>query len=135
MILLFLVMAPWLPSPAQTDTHELTQMQRLVKAHDHVMATDMGKTVRLIGQLQDRENKTIIPEKHQIAIDDLKAANQAMVDWMQGFGARFDVDEMYKSKPLTDQKKEWLNEEEVKFYEMKDQLNSSIKAAEGLLID
>ena len=133
MIPLFLAMAFCLTSQAQTETHELTQMQRLVREHDDIMAKDMGQTVRLIGQLQDRANNHSTPDKYERAIDDLKAANKSMVDWMHGFGAKFDGDEMYQAKPLTDEKKVWLNEEEIKFFEMKDQLKSSIKAAQVLL--
>ena len=134
-VLIFLGLALWLPSWAQQDTHETTQMQRLVKEHDDIMAKDMGEMGRLIGQLQDLSRTNGPHENYQKAIDELKTANKAMVDWMHGFGARFDGDEMYKGKALTDQKKVWLNEEEIKFFEMKEQLKSSIKAAESLVAE
>lgn len=122
------------PIKAQIDTNEKTQMQRLVKEHDQLMAKEMGKTVRLIGQLQQRVKQGDDLSQYESAIEALKAANKAMSDWMQGFGSRFDAEEMYQAKPLTDQKKVWLDQEEVKFFAMKDQLQSSIEEAELLLL-
>ena len=131
---LFFVVVALQPMAAQSDAHEQTQMQRLVKEHDQLMADEMGKTVRLIGQLQERAKENSGLDKYQHAIKALKEANKAMADWMQGFGSRFDAEEMYQAKPLTDQKKVWLNQEEVKFFAMKDQLESSIERAELLLL-
>ena len=118
---------------AQEPTENLSQMERVVKIHDAIMEKDMGKTVYYIGQLENKIKAEGSSAAYEKAIEDLKLANKAMADWMQSFGSRFDADEMYKGKPLTEQKKEWLDEEERKLFEMKGQLESSIEAAAKVL--
>jgi hypothetical protein len=56
-----------------------------------------------------------------------------MMEWMQGFGERFDSDEILKGKPLTDQKKQWLDEEEEKIRALEEQINGSIARARDVL--
>ena len=133
LFVLILMAMPFVNIQAQESENGLTQMQKVVKVHDAIMEKDMGKTVKLINQLETKIKSDGPAEEYEKAIEDLKAANKAMMVWMQGFGTRFEADEMYKNKPLNDQKKEWLNEEEKKLYEMKDLLESSIEAAETLL--
>jgi hypothetical protein len=58
-----------------------------------------------------------------------------MMDWMQGFGKRFDYEEIMNGKELNAEKKEWLLEEEVKVNELKEKINSSIANAERMLAD
>ena len=64
---------------------------------------------------------------------DLQDSHKSMMDWMQGFGTRFDPDEILDRKALSPQKQEWLNEEEEKVNALKDQINISIARAEKLL--
>jgi hypothetical protein len=56
-----------------------------------------------------------------------------MMDWMAGFGERFDSEEILDGKPLSEQKQQWLLEEEEKVKAMKEQVNSSIARAKALL--
>jgi antibiotic biosynthesis monooxygenase (ABM) superfamily enzyme len=67
------------------------------------------------------------------AMKDLQAAHKSMMDWMQGFGARFDSDEILNGKELSAEKKQWLLEEEKKVYQLKEDINGSISRAEELL--
>ena len=67
----------------------------------------MGKTIYFIGQLETKAKAEGSSAKYEMAIEDLKLSNKAMVDWMHGFGNRFDADEMYKGKSLSNQKKKW----------------------------
>ena len=55
------------------------------------------------------------------------------MDWMQGFGSRFDSDEILNGKELTEQKQIWLDEEEEKVKALREQINSSIENAEKIL--
>ena len=64
---------------------------------------------------------------------ELQNSHKSMMDWMQGFGSRFDADEILHGKALSPQKQEWLNEEEEKVKALRDQINSSIEMAEDLL--
>jgi hypothetical protein len=52
---------------------------------------------------------------------------------MQGFGNRFDSEEIMNGKELSDEKKQWLREEEEKVQQVKENINSSIKRAEEIL--
>ena len=67
------------------------------------------------------------------AMKDLQEANRSMMDWMQEFGDRFDADEILNGKELTDEKKQWLEEEEEKVKQVKENINSSIANAEKIL--
>ena len=58
-----------------------------------------------------------------------------MMDWMKGFGDRFDSDEIMNGKALSKQKEAWLIEEEEKVTIMRDMINNSITNAEALLKD
>lgn len=109
-----------------------TQMQTVMAIHDEVMPK-MGKLGRLVGQLKEKVDTTAQGMVYQEAMKDLQKANMAMMDWMKGFGDRFDSDEILNGKELSPQKQEWLNEEEVKVKELKEQINSSIARAETLL--
>jgi hypothetical protein len=52
---------------------------------------------------------------------------------MEGFGKRFDAEEMMKGKELTAEKLKWLSEEEKKVKALQKEINSSMKKAEKLL--
>ncbi|MFS4491692.1 hypothetical protein [Maribacter sp. 2308TA10-17] len=111
---------------------EATQMQRVITAHDEAM-DKMPHLVKLVNKLNPLVDSTQVGKRNQEAIDDLKTSNKSMMNWMQGFGERFTADEMMKGKTLSDKKKVWLNEEEIKIKALHDQINSSIKKAEELL--
>lgn len=107
-------------------------MQQVMTAHDEVM-TKMPKLVKLINALQPKVDTTQSGQKHQHAIDSLKSSNSSMMKWMQGFGKRFTADEMLKGKALSDEKKEWLAEENKKIEALRKEINASILKAELLL--
>ncbi len=100
--------------------------------HDEIMEK-MPEIVQLVNQLKQNADTSNSSQQHQKAIDDLKASNQAMMTWMQGFGERFTADEMMKNKALTEEKKQWLLEEEEKVNSLRDQINTSIKRAQKLV--
>jgi hypothetical protein len=56
-----------------------------------------------------------------------------MMDWMKGFGNRFESDEILNGKELTEQKQIWLDEEEEKVKVLRKQINSSIENAQKIL--
>ena len=109
-----------------------TQMEQVMAIHDEVMPK-MSTINSLIEKLNDKVDTTEIGIKYEKAKADLQAANKTMMDWMVGFGDRFDTDEIMKGKALTDEKQKWLDEEEVKIKELQNQINRSIKNAEALL--
>ncbi|MCR9263861.1 MAG: hypothetical protein NXH86_06860 [Flavobacteriaceae bacterium] len=109
-----------------------TQMQQVMAIHDEVMPK-MGTLGKLVGELKAKVDTTEAGQKYEKAMKDLQEANMAMMDWMRGFGDRFDSDEILNGKELTEQKQLWLNEEEEKVEALKEQINGSIERAQALL--
>ncbi len=111
-----------------------TQMDQVMMVHDEVMPK-MGALSKLVAELKAKVDTTATGQQYAVAMKDLQDANKAMMDWMMGFGERFDSDEILNGKELTPQKQDWLNEEEEKVTALKEQINSSIERAEALLED
>ncbi|MGW9684262.1 hypothetical protein [Flagellimonas sp. 2504JD1-5] len=109
-----------------------TQMEQVMAIHDEVMPK-MGKLGKLVGELKSKVDTTASGQQYEVAMKDLQAANRSMMDWMRDFGLRFDSDEILEGKALTEEKQQWLNEEEVKVKALREQINSSIEKAEALL--
>ncbi len=115
------------------EEKESTQMKQVMAAHDEVMPK-MGQLGKLVGELKGMENdSTEIGKQYMEARMDLQDANKAMMDWMQNFGDRFTPDEIMKGAELSEQKQQWLDEEEEKVGAVRDHINSSIENAQNLL--
>lgn len=109
-----------------------TQMEQVMAIHDEVMPK-MGKLGKLVGQLKPMADSLGMDSPQGEAMKDLQDANTAMMDWMKGFGDRFDSDEIIDGKALTPEKQQWLDEEEEKVKMVKEKMNSSIAKAEALI--
>ncbi len=109
-----------------------SKMETVMAIHDEVMPK-MGKLGKLVGELKSKVDTTEVGKQYEAAMKDLQDANSSMMDWMMNFGDRFDSDEILEGKELTDEKKQWLDEEEVKVKALQEQINSSIEKAEALL--
>ncbi|WP_158974625.1 hypothetical protein [Cellulophaga sp. L1A9] len=109
-----------------------TQMQEVMAVHDEVMPK-MSTIGRLISKIDEKMQETDSTETLLNAQVELKTANKAMMEWMKGFGNRFESDEIMKGKALSKEKQQFLDEEEIKVKALRDQMNSSIKNAEALL--
>ncbi len=115
------------------DTSEDSKkMEQVMAIHDEVMPK-MSTIGKLVAELKPKADSTELGMKYGNAMTDLQDAHKAMMDWMQGFGDRFDSDEILNGKALTAEKKEWLNEEEEKVKALKIQINTSIENAEKIL--
>lgn len=112
---------------------ETSQMQQVMEKHDQVM-DKMPELVRLINSLQTAAQNSEDKAKYELAIEDLKASNTSMQNWMIGFGERFDADEMMKGKELTPQKQEWLKEEQIKILALGKEIDRVMKKT-GLLLE
>ncbi|NKI26189.1 hypothetical protein HCG49_06415 [Arenibacter sp. 6A1] len=106
-----------------------TQMQNVIAVHDEVMPK-MGTISQLISQLEERSMED---HTYMLAKKDLELAHKAMMDWMKGFSERFSPNEIMKGQELSEEKQQWLDEEEVKVNALKEQMNSSIEKAQQLL--
>jgi len=111
---------------------EPTQMQQVMAIHDEVMPK-MGTLSKLVAQLKPLADSTETGLEYQKAMHDLQAANRSMMNWMRGFGERFDSDEILNGKPLSAEKQAWLKEEEEKVKALREEINTSIANAEQLL--
>lgn len=109
-----------------------SQMESVMAIHDEVMPR-MGTIGKLVGQLKPRVDSTETGQAYAHAMEDLQQAHASMMDWMQGFGNRFDSEEILNGKALSEEKKQWLDEEEEKVKQVREQINSSIAKAEALL--
>lgn len=116
----------------QKETKEPTRMERVIAGHDEVMPK-MGAIGKLISALEPKVDTTAVGKQYKVAKDDLEEAYTYMMDWMKGFGDRFDSDEILEGKALSEQKEAWLIEEEDKVNIMKGMINNSIANAEALL--
>ncbi|RKN83139.1 hypothetical protein [Ulvibacterium marinum] len=108
------------------------QMEKVMAIHDEVMPK-MGIIGKLVAELKPKVDSTEMGIHYEKAMKDLQASHQSMMDWMRGFGDRFDSDEILNGKALTEQKQKWLDEEEVKVKALKEEINSSIERAQAVL--
>jgi hypothetical protein len=116
----------------KTEKKEPGQMEAVMAIHDEVMPK-MGEIGKLVAKLKPMADSTETGIPYLKAMTDLQDAHAAMMDWMKGFGDRFDYEEIMEGKKLDDQKIEWLKEEDLKVRAMRDQVNQSLEAAERLL--
>lgn len=114
------------------DATASNQMKEVIAIHDEAMDV-MPKIGRLVAQLRKKIDSDQGGVEEKKAMEDLQDANKSMMDWMQGFGNRFDSDEIINGKALTEEKKQMLNEEEEKVKIVREKINTSIANAESLL--
>lgn len=111
---------------------ETSRMEQVMDIHNEVMPK-MGTLGKLVGQLKLIADSLGAESIEAKAMKDLQQANKSMMDWMQGFGNRFDPEEIMNGKELSEEKEQWLKEEEVKVKKVKEDINSSIQRAEEIL--
>lgn len=116
----------------ETSPSESNKMAEVIAVHDEVMPkmSEIGKLVALLKPMAD-SSETGLP--YLKAMRDLQDAHAAMMDWMKGFGDRFDYEEVMEGKPLSPEKIALLKDEEVKVKAMRDLVLQSIKSAEKIL--
>jgi len=113
-------------------TEESAQMEKVMAIHDEVMPK-MGTIGKLVGELKSKVDTTQMGQQYETAMKDLQEANMAMMDWMKDFGDRFDHEEILEGKELSEEKQQWLDEEEEKVKVVKEKINGSIARAQALL--
>jgi hypothetical protein len=111
---------------------ETSRMEQVMDIHNEVMPK-MGTLGKLVGQLKPMADSLGAESIEAKAMKDLQQANKSMMDWMQGFGNRFDPEEIMNGKELSEEKEQWLKEEEEKVKKVKEDINSSIQRAEEIL--
>lgn len=109
-----------------------TQMEEVMAVHDNLMPK-MSDISSLMSELETKIDSSQSSTQYQKAINDLEASHKAMMDWMKDFGAKFDVDEILKGKPLTQEKQQLLDQEQKEVDDLKKQIETSIANAKNLL--
>ncbi|MDC6352948.1 MULTISPECIES: hypothetical protein [unclassified Robiginitalea] len=109
-----------------------SQMEEVIAVHDEVMP-EMKTIANLVAELKPLADSTGSDSQYAVAMQDLQAAHQSMMDWMQGFGNRFDHEEIMKGKALSEEKQAWLAEEQEKVEAMRNQVLGSIERAREVL--
>lgn len=109
-----------------------TQMEKVMAIHDEVMPK-MGTIGKLVGELKAKVDTTETGQQYEVAMKDLQDAHKTMMDWMKDFGDRFNSDEILNGKELSEEKLQWLDEEEEKVKMVKEKINGSIERAQTLL--
>jgi len=132
LLLLILTMAVTSCKNGEKKSEGPTQMEEVMAVHDNLMPK-MSDISSLMSELETKIDSSESSAKYQKAIDDLAASHTAMMDWMKDFGAKFDVDEILRGKPLTEQKQQLLDQEQQEVDELKKQIESSIANAKSLL--
>lgn len=117
---------------SKNESGENPQMSAVMAQHDAMMLK-MGTIGKLATEIKPRVDSTKQGQKYARALADLQEANESMMSWMQGFGVRFEPDEILNGKELNEQKQEWLREEAKKMEALSVRINSSISNAESLL--
>lgn len=100
--------------------------------HDEVMPK-MSTIGKLVGELKPKVDSTEMGQQYEVAMKDLQDAHKTMMDWMKSFGDRFNYEEILEGKALSEEKQQWLDEEEDKVNVVKEKINGSIARAEALL--
>ena len=116
----------------ETPPSESNKMAEVIAVHDEVMPR-MSEIGKLVAQLKPMADSSETGLPYLKAMRDLQDAHAAMMDWMKGFGDRFDYEEVKEGKPLSPEKIALLKDEEVKVKAMRDLVLQSITSAEKIL--
>jgi peroxiredoxin len=116
------------------DVGELKK--EVIAIHDTAMAK-MNRIFQLKTLLEDElDSANLDPEKVN-AIQDLKMADEAMMQWMRNFSKHYgkahskeaEIDTLHNNEALMD----GLKKEKAKILDVKKQMEASIEKAEGIL--
>lgn len=116
----------------KTGATSSDRMEEVMAIHDEVMPK-MSTVGKLVAELKPRVDSTATGQEYGRAMKNLQDAHESMMQWMQGFGNRFNSQEIMEGKTLSGEKLKWLDEEEEKVKEVREKVNSSIEEAEALL--
>lgn len=130
---LFIVFVTSCKEDKKTETStEMSQMDRVMAMHDEVMPK-MSKISTLANNFRKKLDKGEGGAIEKKAMEELQAANKSMMDWMQDFMTHFDQDEINKGKALSAEKQKLLDADEKAMIDVKNKMESSLKAAEAIL--
>ena len=116
------------------DTSEYAQMERILALHDEVMP-EMGTISGLIGQLEPLFTADSTLVQYGSAVEDLKMANGAMMQWMMDFSEDFTTDEIMGKTMIDKEKQNLLDRYEESANRLKLQMLGALEQGQNLAND
>jgi hypothetical protein len=116
------------------ETAEYAQMERILALHDEVMP-EMGTISGLIGQLEPLFTADSTLVQYGSAVEDLKMANGAMMQWMMDFSEDFTTDEIMGKTMIDKEKQNLLDRYEESANRLKLQMLGAIEQGQDLAKD
>ena len=113
------------------DSEKYAQMERILAVHDEVMP-EMGTISGLIGQLEPRFMTDSTLVDFGSAVEDLKQANGAMMQWMMDFSEDFTTDEIIGKTQIDEAKQSLLDRYEDSANRLRNQMLGAIDKAQEL---
>ena len=109
------VIAIGLSSCKEASTTENSAMNQVMAIHDEAMPK-MSKIGSLVAELRKKIDNDEGGATEKKAMEDLQDAHKTMMEWMRGFGGKFDSEEILDGKELTPEKQALLKA--IKGYEV-----------------
>ena len=116
------------------DTAEYAQLERILAVHDEVMP-EMGTISGLIGQLEPLFTADSTLVQYGSAVEDLKMANGAMMQWMMDFSEDFTTDEIMGKTMIDKEKQNLLDRYEESANRLKLQMLGALEQGRDLTQD
>lgn len=115
--------------PKNTQQH--AQMERILNLHDEVMP-EMSTISRLISALESATQADSTQVVLGESVEELKEANQAMMQWMMDFSEAFTTEEIMGKELIPQEKQSLLTQYEASATALKQTMLGAIKRADAL---
>ena len=115
-------------------TAEYAQMQRILSLHDEVMP-EMSTISKQITALESVFHMDSTQMALGESIEELKAANQAMMQWMMDFSEVFSTEEIMGKEIISSDKRSLLEDYESSALALKKKMLGAIERADSLKSD
>ncbi len=116
------------------NTAEYAQMQRILSLHDEVMP-EMSTISKQITALESVFHMDSTQMAVGESIEELKGANQAMMQWMMDFSEVFSTEEIMGKEIISSDKRSLLEDYESSALALKKKMLGAIERADSLKSD
>ncbi len=113
------------------NTQQYAQMERILNLHDEVMP-EMSTISRLISALESATQADSTQVVLGESVEELKEANQAMMQWMMDFSEAFTTEEIMGKELIPQEKQSLLTQYEASATALKQTMLGAIKRADAL---
>jgi len=113
------------------NTQQYAQMERILNLHDEVMP-EMSTISRLISALESATQADSTQVVLGESVEELKEANQAMMQWMIDFSEAFTTAEIMGKELIPQEKQSLLTQYEASATALKQKMLGAIKRADVL---